>query len=306
MRFPVTVALIVLASGQLGAFDPANQDDSQALVRHFEPRPNPLGSPIQQGSFDPGKGETISLMGGAEVFQMQDSGSFELILHRAYPDRQLKVRNLGWPADTVYRQQRPMYFYTAEGDTQKGSIADSREKVAPGTFLLQFGKVESLDGLDALDGFVSSYEALLQGLAKVSRRIVLVQPSLYSNEGPAGALAEERNNILSLYREKIREIAVENQFAVVDSFTELVPTRIASADVESLRAAILRKNHLWDQYYRPTNWAFLFGDRQHVPSSRDHRDANRRWFVEEIDKLPALIAEQEEMIWNLAGGGENE
>ena len=306
MRFFSWFIFVALVVSQVGAFDPATQDDSQSLVRHFEPRLNPLGPPIQQGSFDPATGETISLMGGSEVFQMQDSGSFELILHRAYPERQLKVRNLGWPADPVYRQQRPMYFYTAEGDTQEGSLADSREKVAPGTFLLQFGKVESLDGLDSLDRFVSSYEALLAGLSKVSRRIVLVQPSLYSNEGPAGALAEERNNTLSLYREKIREIAVKHQFAVVDSFADLVPTRIASADGESLRAAILRKNHLWDQYYRPTNWAFLFGDRQHVPSSRDHRDANRRWFVEELDKLPALIAAQEEMIWNLAGRGENE
>lgn len=300
MRFFSWFLLVMLVVSRGGAFDPADQDDSQALIRHFEPRANPVGPPIQQGSFDPVKGETISLMGGAEVFQMQDSGSFELILHRAFPARQLKVRNLGWPADTVYRQQRPMYFYTAEGDTQKGSIADSREKVDPGTFLLQFGKVESLDGLDSLDGFVSSYEALLNGLTKVSRRIVLVQPSSFSREGPAGALAEERNNTLNLYREKIREIAVKHQFAVVDSFSDLLPNRIASADVESLRAAILRKNHLWDQYYRPTNWAFLFGDRQHVPSSRDHRDVNRRWFVEEIEKLPPLIAEAEETIWKLA------
>ena len=33
----------------------------------------------------------------------------------------------------------------------------------------------------------------------------------------------------------------------------------------ALRDAIVRKNLLWQQYYRPSNWAFLFGDRQHVP-----------------------------------------
>jgi len=304
MRF--LLAAIFLIPLSLNGFDPANQDDSQALVRHFEPRPNPVGHPIQQGSFERLGGETISLMGGAEVFQMQDSGAFEVSLHRAFPDRQLKLRNLGWPADTVYRQQRPMYFYTEEGDTQEGSLPDIREKVTPGILILNFGKMESLDGLDALDRFAKSYESLLVGLSAVSERIVLVQPTLFSNEGPAGALAGERNDTLSLYREKIREIAVKNRVAVVESFDALVPQRIATSGEESLRAAILKKNHLWDQYYRPTNWAFLFGDRQNVPSSRDHRDANRRWFVEEIEKLPPLLAKADEAIWTLAKGGNHE
>lgn len=288
------------------AFDPAGQDDSQALVRHFEPRPNPLGSPIQEGSFEPEKGETLSLMGGSEVFQMQDSGAFEVALHRAFPDKQLKVRNLGWPGDTVFRQQRPMYFYTKEGDTQKDSIPDIREKVVPGMFLLNFGKMESLDGIEALGSFVKSYASLLAGLSGVSRRIILIQPTSFASEGPAAALAGERNETLELYREAITELGATIQVPVFESFDGLVPQRIATADGESLRAAVLQKNHLWDQYYRPTNWAFLFGDRQHVPSSRDHRDANRRWFVEEVEKLPPLIAKAEMAIWNLATGGNHE
>ena len=67
-----------------------------------------------------------------------------------------------------------------------------------------------------------------------------------------------------------------------------------------LRVRVHRKNLLWQQYYRPTNWAFLFGDRQNVPSSRDHKDDDRRWFVEEIQRLPALIQEADEEIWKAA------
>ena len=33
------------------------------------------------------------------------------------------------------------------------------------------------------------------------------------------------------------------------------------------------KNALWLRYWRPTNWAFLNGDRVSQPSSRDDQDA---------------------------------
>ncbi|MCG8603256.1 MAG: hypothetical protein MI807_24145, partial [Verrucomicrobiales bacterium] len=79
-----------------------------------------------------------------------------------------------------------------------------------------------------------------------------------------------------------------------DDFGRIVP--------KPLREAILEKNHLWDQYYRPTNWAFLYGDRQQVPSSRDHKNPEKRWFVEELNRIPALIAEKENEIWELAKG----
>ena len=68
----------------------------------------------------------------------------------------------------------------------------------------------------------------------------------------------------------------------------------------TLRDAIARKNLLWQQYYRPTNWAFLFGDRQSVPASRDVEKREERWFVREIDALPALIAEAEKDILRYA------
>lgn len=305
MRLLFLLLTVIVICPNSQAFDPANQDDSQALVRHFEARSNPVGPRIQEGSFKPLEGETVSLMGGTMVFQRQDEGSFELALQRTYPDKRIKVRNLGWPADTVYRQQRPMYFYTEVGDAQEGSLPDIRQKVEPGTFLLQFGQIESLDGLDSLGGFIVSYEGLLDGLLKVSERIILVQPPLFSREGPAAALVEERNEVLSRYREAILDLARRRGLLIIESFDDLVASPSEGAD-KSLRAAILQKNHLWDQYYRPTNWAFLFGDRQHVPSSRDHRDANRRWFVEELEKLPAMISEADELVWSLAKEGENE
>jgi hypothetical protein len=58
---------------------------------------------------------------------------------------------------------------------------------------------------------------------------------------------------------------------------------------EKLRQAIVKKNDIWFRYWRPTNWAFLYGNRQTQPSSRDHKNPGRRWFPEELkDTLPHL------------------
>ncbi len=322
-------SLAVLAGiGLLGAgaeaFDSATQDDAVALARHFQ-RPGDGKAPGwgDPAVFDPEPGETLSLMGGAMVLAMQDSAEFETRLHRQFPDRRLRVRNLAWQGDTVYRQQRPMFFYTEVGDTKEGSVPDQRQRVAPGILMLRFGKLESLDGPEALADFSAAYGRLLDALAPVSGRIVLVAPEPFFAAGPAAELAGARNAVLEEYVGAIRRLAETRSYLFADLFhplknepaevmsrtgIDLTPSgqaRVARALAEALdlepvpetdpdldekiRTLVLRKNQLWHQYYRPTNWAFLYGDRQHVPSSRDHRDANRRWFIEELEKLPGLI-----------------
>src|SRR6185369_6396731 len=67
-----------------------------------------------------------------------------------------------------------------------------------------------------------------------------------------------------------------------------------------LLQAIIAKNRLWFDYWRPQNWAFLNGDRITQPSSRDHRDPNIRWFPAEMEQFLPLIAAREEEIWKLA------
>jgi hypothetical protein len=86
--------------------------------------------------------------------------------------------------------------------------------------------------------------------------------------------------------------------------------RVPHIDVTTMRpgagawgpvlAAIIAKNRLWFDYWRPQNWAFLNGDRITQPSSRDHRDPNVRWFPAEMEQFLPLIAAKEEAIWKLA------
>lgn len=76
---------------------------------------------------------------------------------------------------------------------------------------------------------------------------------------------------------------------------------VAANDPERRLLSMIRaKNRLWYNFYRPQNWAFLAGDRTSQPSSRDHRDLNKRWFPEEMQQFLPLIKEHEQEIWTLA------
>ena len=337
-RIFAVAALLVCALPYLvnpaAAFDPADQDDSLALLRHFD-KAQPLPPPFVDGKFEPRSDETVTLIGGTAMLDFAETGYLECMLQSVFPDRRLSVRNIAWSADTVYRQQRPMFFFTEKGDTRVGSIPDVRERIKPGIFVMQFGKMESLDGEAALPEFRKAYDSLLDGLKALSPRLVVLAPVPFFRQHPALRLADERNVVLAKYREVIRVLAEEHGAIYVDyrhkfleasgdwerygmgladqgfrKLTAMVDEVLGLSDEpmiafqKNYRLELLNKiqakDLLWQQYYRPTNWAFLFGDRQNVPSSRDYRDDDRRWFVEEIQRLPALISEADEEIWRAA------
>jgi hypothetical protein len=70
--------------------------------------------------------------------------------------------------------------------------------------------------------------------------------------------------------------------------------------IEDLRLLIVAKNKLWFDYWRPENWAFLFGDRTNQPSSRDWRDPSKRWFPAEREEFIPLVEAKEKEIDALA------
>ena len=72
------------------------------------------------------------------------------------------------------------------------------------------------------------------------------------------------------------------------------------AGAESLRRSIVQKNELWFRYWRPTNWAFLYGNRQSQPSSRDHRNGSHRWFPEELRSLLDQINQADATVHGIA------
>jgi hypothetical protein len=316
---PVVLPVVVMTAQVMSAGAAGATDEELPVIRRsfaevVEPVPQ-----FTDGRFEPAQGETISWIGGTEVADLDRYPFLESAIQLAWPTRDLHFRNLAWQGDTVYRQARPLYFYTIKSDPQPGSIADHRERTEPGIIFIAFGKMESLEGPERLPDFVAAYAELLDDLAPLTSRVVLVEPTPFFHSGPAEAYASERSFVLSSYVEAIKRLAAERDLLFVRSGTEwnagmsdngvhlneaghrifawVVRDQIGASqrqeDSPSLHDAIVRKNLLWQQYYRPTNWAFLFGDRQSVPASRDDKNRDERWFVREIDALPGLIAEAE-------------
>lgn len=301
-------------------------DDRFGALRAMEPSES---EPFDAGEFEIRKNETIVLLGGTNVVDEQIHGYFETALHRAFPNRQLQVRNLAWQADTVYRQQRPLYFYDQTNrDKQAGSTHDQRKRVKPGLIFARFGKMESLDGMEALPKFREAYGALLDEMMKLTPRIAVVSPTPFFPYGPAAALTEERNKVLVAYCLAMSELADERGLHFADLYQfepdrpysengvhlnalgqaetakrlvqQLTDVEVEDSNDDKIRQAVITKNYVWHQYHRPTNWAFLYGDRQHVPSSRDHEDGEKRWFPFELERALTLIEKQEAIIHDLA------
>ncbi len=293
----------------------AAEAEAPVLIRTFAQPKAPV-PPFPEGRFAPHPGETIAWIGGTEIADLDRFGFLEAGIQLAWADLALRWRNLAWQGDTVYQQARPLYFYTKVGDPQPGSIPDHRERTEPGIVFIAFGKMESLEGAEPIPDFIAAYATLLDELLPLTQRLVLVAPTPFFESGPAANLAEERNTALAAYVEAIEHLAAERNLLFIQAkaswnagisdngvhlnesghrafATEVIRQLGVASPVSptpALLDAIARKNLLWQQYYRPTNWAFLFGDRQHVPASRDVEKREERWFVREIDALPALIA----------------
>ena len=67
----------------------------------------------------------------------------------------------------------------------------------------------------------------------------------------------------------------------------------------TVRKSLAAKNRLWHNYWRPSNWAFLHGDRTNQPSSRDPVNPQVRLFPAEQEKYLPLIKKAEDKVFQL-------
>ncbi|MEC9054462.1 MAG: hypothetical protein VX633_04105, partial [Verrucomicrobiota bacterium] len=248
------------------------------------------------------------------------SGYLEAILTRASSEP-IYFRDLAWQADTVYRQQRPRNF---------GTHLDLLTRMDASVIIASFGQVEAMDGTTRLPQFLAAYGELLDQFEKCTPRIILVSPHRF--EKPISPLLpdlSQRNGDIAAYSEGIRQLARQRGYLYVDlhkidssgwasasshlnpegqwKWAQNVASQLTGHEMQDqddaldpLLKRISYKNLLWRQHWRPTNWSFLYGNRQHVPSSRDHRPGKPRWFPEEVNSIIPRIEQAEKEIWKLS------
>jgi lysophospholipase L1-like esterase len=272
------------------------------------------------GPFDFKNGSIVVFAGGTNVANMRKDAYLETMLLVGNPQKRLHIRNLGWDGDTVDEQFRDVGF---------GSWTRSIDSLRADVVFVQFGQMESLRGLDALESFVASYKTLLGKIKKDGREIVVIAPVPFE---PGQLLETVENPLekapLERYATEIKKMAASlglsyidvyyplkefsktrtltsNGIHLTDEGQKLMATIIAnelglhqafSVKFEPLRQEVLKKNVLWFNYWRPGNWAFLYGDRMTVPFSHDWVDKNKRIFPEEMKAFEKLMQDAENQI----------
>ncbi|MFM7555903.1 MAG: GDSL-type esterase/lipase family protein [Verrucomicrobiota bacterium] len=254
--------------------------------------------------------DVIALLGGGTAEARARGAHWETLLMATHPGHRLRVLNLAREGDTVFSQLRDVNY-----PAPLRQVAEAKATIC----VLDFGQGEAFAGMDRLDAFAERLDQWVVDLQGMGVRVVLATPAPVVRPDPPPVEA---------YAEGIRRIARRRNLALLDVFeaargrrglsedgrrlSDAGHARIAAAALgpwlggravppvdeagrfrepswEALRQALVERNTLWKGYTRPTNWAFLAGDRTEQPSSRDHRDPKVRWFPAEMEQFVPLL-----------------
>jgi len=260
--------------------------EAEILSRFGIAQPSVPVGPFADGKFALGTNEVVVFVGQENFVRESKAGELEALLASAFAAKAPRFRSMAWEADTVYEQWRDLNF---------GSWARQLEAAGATIVVAQFGQMEALDGVGRLPEFTAAYHRLLDQFAARTRKVVLVSPMPF--EKPLASHAPDlrkRNGDVQAYANAVRDIAKQRGAVFVDlravflvdsrnpadfvedgiHLTSEGLRRIAgsiavqlgaeaklSAELEPLRAAIVAKNQLWFDAWRPANWSFVYGDR---------------------------------------------
>jgi len=268
---------------------PGVPTQAEVLSRFGDGQPGAPLPPFASGKFTLGGNEVVVFVGQENFVRDQKAGELESILASSFAAQKPRFRSMAWEADTVYEQWRDLNF---------GSWARQLETAGATIVIAQFGQMEALDGVQRLPEFVAAYHRLLDQFAARTRRLVLVSPMPF--EKPLASHAPDltkHNDNVAAYVRAVRDLARQRGAAFVDLnglfMTRNLPEHLTedgihltsvglnhvaasialqlgaeenrSASIDPLRQAIVEKNRLWFDCWRPANWSFAYGDRVAQP-----------------------------------------
>ncbi|QRR01344.1 PVC-type heme-binding CxxCH protein [Dyadobacter sandarakinus] len=230
--------------------------------------------------FNPKKGDRIILLGNTFADRMRHYGYFELMLQKNFPGRQLTMRNMGWSADEVGLQPRPLNFpgfgektkrltsgqnevkfqgFTHEGEPIVMPVAmnfdglnqDLHDQQADIIFLC-FGMNEAFKGPAGLPQFEKDLQIFIENLQRNQYNnrsapvLVLVSPIAHEESGGHFPDPATHNKDLALYTRAMQKAASGKGLYFIDLFTPSL-TRMRQKGREKLT---INGIHLTDAGYR--------------------------------------------------------
>lgn len=268
-------------------------------------------------------GDTVVLLGSTVLEREQRYGWFESMLSVALTDKNVTVRNLAWSGDTVFGDARSYFGPPEEGITR---LAAHLEMLKPTVVILCYGTDLAHEGLGNLPNFLSGYRSLLDLIREKSpevRLIIASPPPLETLPPPLPDQSAANKNLSSL-RDALAKFAhTQNTFfvdwfeamgglpkpgTVLKHLTEngvhyteegyrklsatllhalgLTVPDVPVTAMEPLRKAVVAKDFLFFNRWRPQNETYLFGFRKHEQGQN----------AKEIPMFDPLIAEADKKI----------
>ena len=306
LRVFALAACVALAPGR------ASAQSSESTTARLELRPS----------------DRIILLGNTLADRQQYFNHFETTLLALYPQLELSMRNLGWSADTLALQPRPLNF----GDATQHLTTYKADVI-----LAFFGANESFEGEAGVAQFEKDLEAYIEKHRAAryngaeAPRLAFVSPIAHERLARLVHVdVDARNRELERYTEAMRRVTARLGVPFADVFTPmreamatakkpltvngmhlnddgdkvfavvlltalgLAPEELpaGSKSYADLRALINEKNRLFFMRWRPLNAEYVVGRRVEPFGSVN--------FPPEMKRLDELIAAQEKKIWRQA------
>lgn len=233
-------------------------------------------------------GDRVVLLGSTLIEREQKFGDWELALTKKNADKSVIFRNLGWSGDTVWAESRGSFDGPKAGYAR---MIELLKELKPTVVIVCYGHNESDAGPQGTTAFTTQMTQLLDDLATLKARIVVMSPTPYEDVSPLKN-SQKRNLDLASYGEIMKNLAAKKSGTYFDLmaavqkletktltengihygakgyaatakvfFAEAVDT-LSSAD-QQLRDKIVAKNELFFHRWRPQNQTYLFGFRKH-------------------------------------------
>lgn len=260
------------------------------VIERFADAATPARGPQTwpDGRFVLAEQETVVFIGQENLVRDSRAGHLEAHLALASAAQRPRFRSMAWEGDTVYEQWRDLNF---------GDWRAQLDAVGATVVMVQFGQIEALDGTGRIAEFTAAYHRLLDQVA-AGRRLVLLTPMYFEDPlAPRAPRLSTRNREVAAYAAAVRTIAAQRGALLVDltrraavaprltdnglhltdaglrSIAGQVATALGLAsatesDLAPLREAIVAKNRLFFDCWRPANWNFVYGDRMSQPFAR--------------------------------------
>jgi lysophospholipase L1-like esterase len=163
-------------------------------------------------------GDRVVLLGSALVERQQFHGYLETRLTRDFPNASVVFRNLGWGGDTVRAVARTGGFENPEGFAR---LLKEVRAQRPTVIFVGYGANESFAGPAGLPAFLRGMDHLLDQLAPLKARVVILSPTFHEDLGRPFPDPAAHNRSLGQYTAALAKLAARRKLRFVDLFHPL-------------------------------------------------------------------------------------